>query len=256
MSLRHGTAVVLCMALLSTHLAMAQPHSPPPRWKDPAGEPVPVDEWLGRLVGRYQVDGMIEVPDRCIPPPPPPDGSPPPFFTPLCSNVSGMADCAPVGAGPGIHCIFNMQWTDLHELVYPSETERGGMFAVPGGVSNLAPSMALLGIDPARSALNFLLVDNKGLAEGGSGGLRGGRATIISTCVNEKTLYQAMREPPPPPEECRRTTLIEAREGDRFVRFMIQIEINDDLYTRYELALRRVNPGPAAATPGRQRSSR
>lgn len=250
-----GAAVALGIALLATGVAMAQPHSPPPTWKDPAGEPVPMDEWLGRLVGRYQIDGMIEIPDRCVPPPPPPDGSPPPFFTPLCSSVRGMADCALVGAGPGVHCIFNAKWDDLYEVVYPTEQERGGVFAVPGGVSNLAPSMTLLGMDPVRSTLNFLLVDNKGLAEGGSGGLRGARATIVSTCVNEKTLYQAMREPPPPPEECRRTTYIEARPGDRFLRFMIEIEINDDLYTRYELSLRRVSP-TADAAPARQRSSR
>ena len=211
-----------------------------------------MDEWLGRLVGRYEVDGMIEVPDRCVPPQPPPDGSPPPAFTPLCSSVRGMADCAPVGAGPGVHCIFNAMWDDLHEVVHPTETERGGVFAVPGGVSNLAPSMALFGMAPASSAIDFLLVDSKGLAEGGAGRLHGARATVVSTCVNEATLYQAMREPPPPPEECRKTIRIDARPDDRFLRFLVEIEINDALHMRYLLSLRRVMPAADAPPAGRR----
>lgn len=258
---RHVLAALAGLALLAAGAAMAQPHAPPPKWKDPAGEPVPMDQWLLRLVGRYQVDGMVEVVDRCVPPQPPPDGSPSPAFTPLCSSVRGMADCAPVGQGPGVQCIFNAMWDDLYEVVYPTEQEGGGVFAVPGGVSNLAPSMALFGMDPANAALNFLLVDSKGLAEGGVGRLHGARATIVSTCVNEKTLYQAMREPPPPPEECRRTIRIDARPDDSFLRFMVEIEINDDLFTRYELSLRRMTPAPAVAPPApmpppRQRSSR
>lgn len=213
--------VLLGTSMTGVALAASPPRAPPPQWKDPAGEPVAMDVWLDRLVGRFQFEGVVEVPDRCVPPPPPPDGSPPPFFSPLCSTVTGVGDCVSIGTGPGVHCIFNARWDDLYEIVHASQAGAGGIFAVPGGVNNLAPSVALFGMDASATRLSMLLVDNKGLAEAADGSLHGARATLETRCVNDLKLYEAMRRMPPPPRTCRRITRIEAREDGRFVRMSV-----------------------------------
>ncbi len=249
--------VLLGTSMTGVALAASPPRAPPPQWKDPAGEPVAMDVWLDRLVGRFQFEGVVEVPDRCVPPPPPPDGSPPPFFSPLCSTVTGVGDCVSIGTGPGVHCIFNARWDDLYEIVHASQAGAGGIFAVPGGVNNLAPSVALFGMDASATRLSMLLVDNKGLAEAADGSLHGARATLETRCVNDLKLYEAMRRMPPPPRTCRRITRIEAREDGRFVRMSVDFEINDDLSTRYVLSLRRVaqdaEPPPARVPSRRSR---
>lgn len=56
---------------------------------------------------------------------------------------------------------------------------------VPGAVSYLNPAMALFGLDSRNSAINYLLVDNKGLPEGGLGRNTGNRATFRTRCVNQ-----------------------------------------------------------------------
>ena len=53
--------------------------------------------------------------------------------------------------------------------------------------------MLLFGLDPAQSAIHHLMVDNKGLPEGGPGSNTGNRATFKTTCVNAPILLSTMR---------------------------------------------------------------
>lgn len=54
--------------------------------------------WLMRLTGHYTVEGM---------------GT---FIAVEPFKVEGSVNCVPVGAGPGIHCIFNICWLDQFEI--------------------------------------------------------------------------------------------------------------------------------------------
>jgi hypothetical protein len=244
-------------AVLASAEAGAQPRAATPPWKDPAGPPTEIEVWLRRLVGRYQVEGLVEVaydyegyPDhRCGPLPPDPaeQDNPPPLPVPYCSSIGGMADCVGIGAGPGVQCILGITWKEIWD-VDPDE----GVFTLPGGVPNLAPAMMLFGLAPGQSNVDYLLVDNKGLPEGGLGSIGGSRVTFTTPCTNAPTLFQTMKPPPVPaeppnlrtsPRTCERTLRLEARDGAKVVHLSIGIEINGDLWTRYEMSLRRVAQG-------------
>lgn len=199
----------------------------------PASLPVTaVDEmgaWLMRLADQFHVDGLgtalaVE-----------------PF------GVNGKADCAPVGVGPGIHCIFNIRWVDQFEIVYDPELGPPGVYNIPGGVSNFNPSMMLIGLEPTRQGLRFLWVDNKGLPEGGTATIAGNRATLRAPCVNAPTLFLAMNPERTfegrRPDTCERIIRIDARPGSTVVHMAFEIEINGLQAAESQLTLRR--PGKA-----------
>jgi hypothetical protein len=267
----HLCIAVAALALAAT-LAPARPHAPPKPWKDPAGPPVDAEVWLKRLVGRYRFDGSIEVvfnhadyeEHRCAPLPPPPQdpaSTDPPAFPPepYCRSVKGMADCIAVGESPGVQCVLSARWTDLFEM------EPDGAFNVPGGVSNLDPSMALFGLSPAEEGgMRYLLVDKKGIAEGAAGKGAGNRSTFRTPCANAPVLLRAMRLKTidnRPLQKCEKVFYIDIRETARVVNIAIDFEINDQVFTHYDLQLWRVEqtdvpaagPSPGAmpsAVPG------
>jgi hypothetical protein len=113
--------------------------------------------------------------------------------------------------------------------------------------------MALFGIDPGKAGINYLLVDNKGLPEGGIGFLAGDRATFKAACVNAAILFNSMKPPPrdrESPHVCERILRIDAKPDGKLVFMSFDIEINGDHWTRYEMSLRRVaqDEQPAATT--------
>jgi hypothetical protein len=150
------SAVVSCIALLCCSTANAQPHVE----AEAGAEPLPntdMDVWLRRLVGSYKLDGSA--------------GS---FGCPsACSGVKGKVDCIAIGTGPGVQCILNATWQEYWTMT-----------GQPQLLDYLDPSMMLLGLDPGRSAINMLLVNDKGLPEGGPGRIKGNTATFYSPCVN------------------------------------------------------------------------
>lgn len=221
----------------------------PPRVTDRAE----LSQWLLRLADQYQVDGAGSIyvqpvdpmrkrlqpgEERQIVPPPETEYMPPMVFP-----VKGTADCVSIGAGPGIHCIFNIGWEDQFEVNMDPDAGTIGIWNLPGGVSYLNPSMLLLGLEPARQGLQGLLVDNKGLPEGASASVAGDRATLRVPCVNERALFLAMNPEKSyerrSPATCDRITRIDARRDGKVVLVAIDIEINTQLVTQLQLTLRR-----------------
>lgn len=182
-------------------------------------------EWLLRLAGQYRVEGLALV--LAAPP----------------VGIRGSGDCAPVGAGPGVHCIFNIHWTDQFEIIMDPEQGPPGVYNVPGGVSYLNPSMMLIGMEPVRRGLQFLLVDNKGLPEGGAAVIAGDRATLRAPCVNAPSLFLAMNPERKFegrfPQKCERIMRIDARPGSQVVHVAIDIEINGERAGEFQMTLRR-----------------
>lgn len=226
--------IALGFALLHAGHAPAAPRAPPPKWKDPFGPTTEADILLPRLVGRYRVEGLIEVLT-----PPTNDSSGGDILTQ--ESVKGMADCVAVGDGPGVQCVLNISWLDMYQIVQPSGegSDPAGVFNLPGGVSYLNPSMVLFGLDPGTDGINYLLVDNKGLPEGGLGATRGNIAKFRTTCVNAPELFNRMI-PNMTYRTCDRFVSIEARPESRLAYLTIEIEINEELRTRGVISMRRM----------------
>lgn len=233
-------------------------------------------EWLRGLAGRYRFDGSVEVRMRAtVPEPPPGEESEPPSFADQIIErmrmesgqsdvlegrpVRGMGDCVSIGTGPGVQCVFQVTWEELREEVPPSRTERGGIYNLPGGVSNLAPAMAEFGMEPGKGAVRFLLVDSAGLAEGSSGSLAGRTATFRTPCANGPTILAGLRPPPIPqpgapppplpPRTCDKTIRIEARPDAKTLYFLVNIQLDGQTKTTYALSMRRVQQNAAAGNP-------
>lgn len=212
-------------AMLASNRTVAQPREPPPPWVDPAGPPTAMDVWLRRLVGRYTFDGMIKMNPQaeCSPE--------------VCQGVKGKGDCVGVGAGPGVHCVLNLAWRDM----YGVDFESGTVSAPPGAISYLNPAMALFGLDPGQSAIHYLLVDNKGLPEGGLGASSGHRATFRTPCVNT-------------PVGCDRVIRIEAKPDATLLYMWIDAETgmggDKNPASTIMLSLRRVPQDQVSAETG------
>jgi hypothetical protein len=133
------------------------------------------------------------------------------------------------------------------------------VFEVPGGISNLNPSMALFGLAPNDTGLRYLLVDSKGLAEGAPGEQVCNRATCSTACVNAPRLLNKMfpdEVNDRPLSSCRRIIRIGARPDASVVNMSVDFEINEEPFTRYELQLRRVENAQLSAVPATPAPSR
>jgi hypothetical protein len=220
-----GVAALLsCAALLCASAASADPRGA----STMGGEPVPdtpLDVFLGRLVDKYKFEGSVQ-------------------GGPGTEWVGGTADCVAVGAGPGVQCIFNVTWLEIWDIRMPGEGLDGltGVFEVPGGIPYLDPAMALFGLEPGKNALSYLLVNNKGMPEGGPGSVKGNRLTFRTECVNEATLLAAMVPENVNgrlPDNCERVIHMEAKPDSKVMWWNIDLEINEEPYTRFVLTLRR-----------------
>lgn len=212
--MRGAVAAALLALLVLVPVAHAQPRAPLPHWEDPDGPPVPMEVWLRRLVGQFSIEGVVQMANGDCPS--------------ACRGVYGKGDCVAVGEGPGVHCIFNVRWFDMAQVNF----ETGARATPPGSISYLNPAMALFGMQPGGPSLHFLLVDNKGLPEGGPGALNGSYARFITRCVNAVL-------------GCQRKMTIEAREGSNLLYMTIEA---DNEFTRTPIStivmsLRRMPPG-------------
>lgn len=197
--------LLACATALLGTVAGAQPRTEP-EVDDTAlptiTEPAQVAAWLQRLTGRFKYDGMIQM-GPCAEAPSAEGGPPSPPSGDYCTGIKGKSDCVNVGSGPGVQCILNVTWQDLLHVDF----ESGQVEEL--SVSFLDPAMELYGLEPGRRAINRLLVNNKGIADSGSGSIRGNTATFKSPCTNPASTTAA--------DECVRTVRIEAKPDARLV---------------------------------------
>lgn len=175
-------ALLGCGALVVAGTASAQPHNKPEIPDMNAALPVKdseaIAEWLRRLVGRFKWDGVIGAGPNKRP-------------------IKGSSDCIGIGDGSGVQCILNVTWVDEYSL-NPEANEDNIL------ISYLDPAMELFGLDPLNSAISHLVVNNKGLPEGGLGFIKGNTATFKTPCVNVKV-------------GCYRAVVIEARPDSELI---------------------------------------
>jgi hypothetical protein len=279
---------MVCVVLLAAGAAGANPRSgnfrPPREPARPVTEAAGIGVWLQRLAGRYRFEGMVEVRMRATveEEPPAAEGTEPGSLAAEIiarermesgqsdvletTPVRGVSDCVTIGTGPGVQCVLQVTWKEMREVVAPSTTERGGVFNLPGGASNLAPAMAMYGLDPGQAVVRYLQVDSAGLAEGASGSVVGNTATFRTPCANTARILNSLRpppirkagssSPPQPPRTCDRITRIEARPDAKTLYMRVDFALDGRPKTTYSLLLRRVAQSgevAAAAAPAAAR---
>jgi len=150
--------LVLSLLLARVVAPAACPAAENPRFAVPKPPPMsaeqtpPMEEWLRRLAGQFRYEGLAN-PSSLDPRP-----------------VSGRADCINVGRGPGVQCVLDVKWRE--KWIIPPGTP------VPPH-PDLSPAMMLFGYEPG-ARLHYLQVNNKGIAQGGTGTLSGSMAKLVT----------------------------------------------------------------------------
>lgn len=201
-------------------------------------------DWLGRLVGRFRIQGSITntLEDPCeankrkypnvrcrnLPPPPP-------------LSVRGLGDCAGFGTGPGVHCVFNASWDD------PPPPPTLQVLREPW----LFPGMMLFGVDPARQEIRYLEVNSWSIAEAGERGVLEGDAVTFhyDTFPYSRRTRETTRC-----ARCR-SMRITASPDRQIIRMTIRVLVFDIFDVTYDFELKRLpegwTGGPSVAPPVR-----
>ena len=160
--------------------------------------------WIRRLLGQYTIDGKVDMGGK---------GNPNERWTAV-----GTGTCIGFGVAPGVQCEMNVKWPPVPG---PHGAE------VLSGVTDLNPAMMLLGMQPDDIGIQYLQVNNKGLAEGSVGTIINDTATFKTPCVNA-------------PPGCMRIMRITAESESKVISMDIDTEIDYQLAARFNFKLRRV----------------
>jgi hypothetical protein len=189
-------------------LAWAGPRDEFESAKGTPATPVDPATWLGRLQGRYKVDGVIHhetyeenANGVMVPYQKDPDDPQPDYLVEWNQPVAaGKADCTAFSDGPGMHCVLNIDWAvGADGDLFPSEApvishtapkteihDSPPSLKMGMGSSSLRPGMILAGIAPsAPGTVRLLLVDDKGLAHPATLQMSGDALIATPPCVND-----------------------------------------------------------------------
>jgi hypothetical protein len=161
--------------------AHAMPHEPPPVPEVTPMENPSTADWLRRLPGRYELEGVIYHIEKAdydagldhL------DGElagTAQYLNEWRQPIVGKADCIAFADAPGLQCVINVSWPEMWNI----QTGRASF----GAVSDLTPAMVLAGVNPADQSIRFLLVDKRGLGHPSSLVLKGERVVAKVPCVN------------------------------------------------------------------------
>jgi hypothetical protein len=107
-----------------------------------------------------------------------------------------------------------------------------------GGVSALDPANILYGFEPDRIGIRYMLVDNKGIAEGALGYLLDEETLVSRTkCVNM-------------PGNCERVARIIASPDLKQVEMRIDLEVELKRTVSFSFVMHRVPGSPSVVFPG------
>jgi hypothetical protein len=166
------TSALCAAAALLAVTAGAEPRRPPPAPPVVEVETPDMGVWVKRLLGRFQLDGVIHHVDYVDPD----RGGPQLVYNEWTQSMGGKADCIEFAITPGIQCVINLVWPE----VWNEMTGKAGL----GGVPDMTPAMVLAGIDPDVKKLRFLMVSSRGFGYPGRAELKGDTAITRPSCVD------------------------------------------------------------------------
>ena len=173
--------------------------------------------WLARLVGRFVVEGHVDL--RGL-------GNPADFV-----QVQGRTECVGFGVAPGVQCELKIRWPEQKQL---------GSEVNPGTFPNLNPAVLLYGYEPAEPGIRYILVDSKGIAESAAGLL------ITADTMRSRSPCKTL------PGECERVVHITARPDFKTVEMQIDLEVDHRKALSYVFMMNRV-PGTPSVVFGRKK---
>lgn len=167
-----------------------------------------LSSWLKRLEGQYEIEGYVD----------------------LCGDgrsadlriATGKADCASlferqVPMSHGLYCQVDVRW--------PLAQGRNGM-PVSGGESHLSPAVVVYGLAPDLPGIQFMQIDNQGLAAHAKGEVVGDTLTTRESCDLA--------------DSCRKVTRLAARADSPSIVMLVDYEVNARRVLRQAFLLHRV----------------
>lgn len=172
-----------------------------------------VSKWLPRLVGKFRLEGSVELAGES--------------GTLRRESIRGQADCRSVLAGgagrtPGVECFLDMLWTPS-----PDASSAAGQNATP------VPHAAVLvyGYELSVIGLRHMLVDDEGIAEGGAAQL------FDDTLVSNSRCARIVGN-------CQRDVRITAAPDLATVRMIMDMRVDGRRAGGHELTLHREAASP------------
>jgi len=159
--------------------------------------------WLGRLVGHFRVEGQVE---QTL-------ADPSTRQERQSVAVRGVADCAAIGAGPGVQCVIDATWPDI-DMIY-GEDRNGVRSSIPAWSNSfhtLHPAVFVYGIDTRYAGIHFFRLDNQGVGNG-----------YIGTLNDDKVIFSMMRNCPVVQSSCTAYLSITAGKEGGVVRMVLFI---------------------------------
>jgi hypothetical protein len=213
-----------------------------------AAELAELEAWLPRLTGRFRIEArMRRGPAFVCGNHPMCTGAPIGDFIPevalssssfiyaIGRSATGIGDCVEIGAGPGVHCVFNVPWPEFVE----TEPKSGRPIVLPWKDRTLDPAIFLFGMDPDNSGIRYLTVDGQSIAEEAWGYLKGDTVHFKLPCGMGHDSYGRF---------CDRKFWIRAPGGDEPVQVHLEVREISPSYpmvgpirlAEYDLTLHRV----------------
>jgi hypothetical protein len=171
--------------------------------------------WMSRLVGRFIVEGTVQLHG---------EGAP---TEPL--QAQGRADCVGFGPAPAVTCDLKIRWP---------ETKGPNGEPLLGGVSTLDPASMLFGFAPDRIGIRQMLADSSGVANDALGYLITSDTWVARTkCIGVAG-------------HCERRVQITAEPERNSFEMKIDLEVEYQKVSSFTFLMRRVPGSPAVVMPG------
>lgn len=141
------------------------------------------ETWIRRIPGRFRIEGRVERVGR---------------GGPVGAKVSGVADCARVGEGVGVQCIFNAVWPVIDGSSASFNQLMTGPIPTPSpseAIRTFQPALLVLGLDPTLAEVRALLVTDDSIAHTWAG--RVAANTLSATRLTGCRDFPATESPDP-----------------------------------------------------------
>jgi hypothetical protein len=164
--------------------------------------------WIKRIPGRFRIAGQVS-------------------NLRSKGKIRGFADCASVGEGFGVQCIFNASWPVIDAAESGFQALMEGPIPRPSpseALRSFHPALMVLGLDPTLAEVQAVLVTDDSLAHTWAGRLNGNtlRALRLTGCRDVPPATPGRVPPEPPDHRCFQPLEITAEPESEIVTIVLR----------------------------------